>query len=716
MPKSPNPITLFQAKILLITPPLVQLNVPYPATAYLTGFLKQRNYTVNQADLGIELVLEIFSSQGLSKLFNEISENNFELSKNAKHIFALKDSYIQTIDDLIGFLQTKNETLAHRICSSNFLPQASRFAQLADEHWAFGTMGIRDKARYLATLYIEDIGDLINETISPNFKFTKYAEHLAKSATSFDELELNLKKKADFVDKIMLKLLKKHIDEHKPNIIGFSVPFPGNLFAAFRCAQFTKENYPNIHIVMGGGYPSTELRNLSDIRIFDYVDFITLDDGEAPLLQILDYLSGKIQKQELLRTFIMVDGKVSYQNTTIKKDIPHENIAAPDYDGLLLDKYLSVIEVVNPMHRLWSDGRWNKLTLAHGCYWQRCTFCDISLDYIKRYDTAKISTIIDRIKKVVTQTGETGFHFVDEAAPPLLLADLAIELIRRKINITWWTNIRFEAGFTNDLAQLLASSGCIAVSGGIEVASDRLLKLINKGVNLKTLSNSTRNFRDAGIMVHAYLMYGFPGQTEQETIDSLEVVRQFFEHDLINSAYWHLFTATIHSPVGKNPEEFKIMLAENQEGTFANNDLIHIDNVTNHEKFGKGLNKAVYNFMHDIGLDFYMQEWFDFQITETIVDRQLIENYLLVAEKADAEKLNYRVIYIGELPILKKLKKKSQLTFYKKNIIIKIRDEEHVIEWLYQLIQNLKSLTLENKLVELSKDFEEKTERPFNLF
>jgi len=707
---------LNKPKILLITPPLTQLNTPYPATAYLKGFLKQHNDTVCQADLGIELVLELFSAKGLNNIFERIDKGSFELSDNAKHIYALKDKYIQTIDALIGFLQHKNQTIVHRICSRNFLPEASRFAQLADEEWAFGTMGIRDKARYLATLYIEDIGDLIKETVSPNFEFTKYAEHLARSANSFNELESHLQKGADFVDKIMLKLLQKHLDNYQPEIIGFSVPFPGNLYGALRCAQFVKENTPNTQIIMGGGYPTTELRDLKDLRVFNYVDFITLDDGERPFIQILDYLKNKGQIDSLVRTFVKDDGEIRYINNPDFKDFPHSEVGTPDYSDLLLDRHLSVIEVANPMHRLWSDGRWNKLTLAHGCYWHRCTFCDTSLDYIRRYDTTEINTLVDRIEEIVKQTGETGFHFVDEAAPPTLLASLSTELIKRKLNISWWTNIRFEAGFTADLAELLAASGCIAVSGGIEVASDRLLKLINKGVNLKTVSKSTRSFRDAGIMVHAYLMYGFATQTEQETIDSLEVVRQLFEHGLIHSAYWHLFTVTAHSPVGKAPEKFKIKLAAKQKGTFANNDLVHTDTANDHEKFGKGLNKAVYNFMHDIGFDFSMQEWFDFPVKETTVDESLIENYLQIPEKQDTEKLQHRLVYIGELPIMEKQKKKATLSFYSNYETIKIRDTEAVTQWIYQLILDLKGKPSLNKLVDLSESFESKTDMPFSLF
>jgi hypothetical protein len=256
------------------------------------------------------------------------------------------------------------------------------------------------------------------------------------------------------------------------------------------------------------------------------------------------------------------------------------------------------------MHRLWSDGLWNKLTVAHGCYWHRCSFCDTTLDYIKRCDSTPAPVLVDRIEQVMAQTGQTGFHFVDEAAPPAALKELALELLRRKISISWWTNIRFENAFTKDLCRLLAASGCIAATGGLEAASDRLLKLMNKGVTVRQAARACRNFSDAGIMVHAYLMYGFPTQTAQETIDALEIVRQFFQAGLIQSAFWHLFTATVHSDVGNDPGKYHCTIAARPAGRFAKNDLVHEDpSGCDHQSFAPGLNKAVYNFMHGIGMD-----------------------------------------------------------------------------------------------------------------
>ncbi len=709
------------SKLLLITSPLTQLNTPYPATAYLKGFLQQFNYSVSQADLGIELVLKIFSTEGLQKIF-DAADSVQQLSENAQRILALQNEYLQTIETVVNFLQGKNEMLAHRICSLEFLPQAKRFEQANDLEWAFGTMGIRDQARFLATLYIEDIGDFIREAVSPFFAFTRYAEQIARTAISFDPIQKALENPIDLVDSFMIEILDTHIENEQPEVIGFSVPFSGNLYGALRCGKYIKEKYPHIKLIMGGGYPNTELRDLKDIRLFNYIDYLTLDDGEAPVLQLLKYFDKKIEEEELKRTFYKKDNELCYTDSSNISDFEHSDVGTPDYTGLPLDQYLSVIEMANPMHRLWSDGRWNKLTLAHGCYWHRCTFCDISLDYIKRYSATSASQIVDRIEAVIKQTGEMGFHFTDEAAPPALLRDLALELLQRRLNITWWTNIRFEKSFTQDLVRLLAASGCIAVSGGLEVASDRLLKLIKKGTNIKQVSKVTHNFAQAGIMVHAYLMYGFPTQTEQETIDALEVVRQLFEQGVLQSAFWHKFTMTVHSPVGLAPNDFKVVNTGPGQGSFANNDLFHDDpHGANHELFGEGLNKSVYNFMHELGFDEPLQGWFEFPVPKISIPNNLVQSYIEnETSHSDVDKTHHHVVWTGTNPIIEyhhKKKNKCNLIFFFKKGEKRIKTSTETAEWIQSIInktntKNKKFL----KLQEVSEDFTEKTGLDFMPF
>jgi len=263
------------------------------------------------------------------------------------------------------------------------------------------------------------------------------------------------------------------------------------------------------------------------------------------------------------------------------------------------------------MHRLWSSGRWNKLTVARGCYWKKCSFCDVTLDYIARYDAASADLLVDRMAALIAETGQTGFHFVDEAAPPAGLRALAERLLSRKVVATWWGNIRFEKTFTPRLAALLARSGCVALSGGLEVASDRLLERMKKGVTVAQVARVTRALTDAGIMVHAYLMYGFPTETAQETIDSLERVRQLFAEGCLQSAFWHRFAATAHSPIGQRPELFGIRLRPEPAASFARNDLAFDDPTgCDHDRLGAGLRKAVYNYMHGLGLDEDVRSWF----------------------------------------------------------------------------------------------------------
>ncbi|UPQ76575.1 B12-binding domain-containing radical SAM protein [Chryseobacterium nepalense] len=710
--------------LLLITPPFTQLNTPYPATAYIKGFLNTKNISSFQADLGIEVILELFSKNGISNIFNKEIEIS-DISENSQRIFSLRDEYIKTIDQVIYFLQGKIPTLARQICSMNFLPEASRFNQLDDMEFAFGNMGLQDKAKHLATLYLEDLSDYIVENIDPDFGFSRYAERLGKSANSFDELYAKIIGNETFIDKITLKVLNEKLASAQPKLVCFSVPFPGNLYSAFRCAKFIKENYPHIKTAMGGGFPNTELREVKDQRVFEFFDFITLDDGELPIELLYENICHSEQSEEsqFKRTFLIENEKVTYKNNSSRHDYKQADIGTPDYSDLLLDQYISVIEIANPMHSLWSDGRWNKLTMAHGCYWGKCTFCDISLDYIKIYEPVSAKILVDRMEELIRTTGETGFHFVDEAAPPALMREVALEILRRNLVVTWWTNIRFEKSFTRDLCFLLKLSGCVAVSGGLEVASDRLLKLIDKGISVEQVAKVTRNFTEAGIMIHAYLMYGYPTQTVQETVDSLEMVRQLFEMGILQSGFWHQFAMTAHSPVGLNPEEFGVTPIK-QEIYFANNDVDFTDRTgINHGKFSLGLKKSLFNYMHGINFELPLQEWFDFKIPRTTVHPDYIHDALL--ENDDFTfKGNSKIIFLAKNVIAEnriKTKKKynyayTKITVHLKTNIITVDFDELHGAWLIKIfseysVENMKKPTLQ----QLKSDFEENFEN-FELF
>ena len=687
--------------ILLLTPPFTQLNTPYPATVYLKGFLNTRNIRSFQMDLGIEVIGVLFSSNGLQDLFEVAFRMNRMHSANAKRIFALKNEYVATIDAVISFLRGKNATLANRICRTEFLPQASRFDALNDLDWSFGEMGLQDKAKHLATLYLEDLSDFIVECIDEDFGFSRYAERLGMSAGRFDALYEQLLKPCTHLDFIALEILDARLKDVQPKMVGLSVPFPGNVYSALRCAQYIKKNYPGIKVVMGGGFPNTELRRLSDVRVFEFVDYITLDDGELPLeLLVAHCIQPNAEQDDLVplkRTFHPKEGRVFYNNQSPRNDYKQQELGVPDYSDLPLDAYISVMEVTNPMHSLWSDGRWNKLTMAHGCYWGKCTFCDGSLDYIKRYEPIAASLLVDRMEEIIAQTGERGFHFVDEAAPPALMVELALEILRRKVVVSWWTNIRFEKRFTRDVCRLLKASGCIAVSGGLEVASDRLLGLINKGTTVQQVAVVAHNFTREGILVHAYLMYGFPTQTVQETVDSLEMVRQLFENNAIQSGFWHHFALTAHSPIGLNPSAYNLV-PEESNPSFARNDVPFTDRTgIDHTLFGFGLKKSLLNFMNGIGFDLPLQDWFDVAIPPTIVARDFIRDCINTPTLPRLEPSS-RLIWLGGIPasqpitVTKKGKSREMLllTVYGPHQTANIRFEPSKGIWIYECLQEMR--------------------------
>ena len=583
-----------QTDLLLITPPFIQLNTPYPATPCLKAYLQNQSFKVAQLDLSLECTLKLLSSEGLQLMFDNVQIINY--SANARKIILQKNEYIRHIDAVIAFLQSKDISFAYAIVNG-ILPEAQRFNIQQDLEWHFGADGILDKAKFLATLFIEDIGDFISECIDGNFGFSRYAEKICLDIIDFQTIVKELKNNTIITD-IMYKLLDNSIKKYQPKVIGFTIPFPGNLLMALKSSAFIKQNYSHIPIVIGGGFVNTELRNLNEPGLFELVDYVCLDNGELSLLKLLNHIIKG--ESELVRTFKLEKDKITYIHDTSEKDVSYKDCGTPDYEGLALQDYISVYETTNPMHNLWSNGRWNKMALSQGCYWHRCSFCDVSLDYIKRYSSTSSSDLCDRIEAIIKQTGQRGFHFVDEAASTAVLRKLAEEIILRRLSISWWTNIRFESGFTVELCDLLATSGCIAVSGGLEVASDRLLEKMEKGVTIEQVTLVAAAFQSSGIMIHAYLMYGFPTQTAQETIDSLEIVRQLFSLKLINSAFWHRFTMTVHSPIGMNPEKYGVERIPHPEKAFAQNGCNHIDKTgCNHEKFGSGLNKALYNYLHD---------------------------------------------------------------------------------------------------------------------
>ena len=676
--------------ILLLIPPLTQLNTPYPSTAYLTSFLRSHGYRAHQADVGIEMVLALFSQAGLKRVFNIVRDQSIDdLPGEARQMLSLARAYEETIDPVIRFLQGRDPTLSSRICQGTFLPQGPRFSMHhSREHVRDSPGNQTDQAKHMATLYLEDLADLVQATVTPHFALSRYAESIAMQAASYDNLAHALDQPLSLTDEWMIDAMWRHVEQYQPSVVGFSVPFPGNLFGALRMGQQLRLRRRDIKVVLGGGYANTELRRLRDPRVFEVLDFVTLDDGERPFLCLLEYLEGMREETHLCRTFLRTGQVVVFRNGAKESNVAQAEIGTPTYDGLNLDHYISILDTLNPMHRLWSDGHWNKLTVAHGCYWKQCTFCDVGLDYIGRYEVSPGHVLVDRIETLIAETGKRGFHFVDEAAPPVGLKHLALALLERKVTISWWGNVRFEPAFTPDLCRLLAASGCVALSAGLEAACDRLLELVKKGITVDQTVRVVQACRDAGILVHAYLMYALPSETLRETLESLERVRQLFAHELIQSAFWHRFTTTAHSPIGLNPEAYGLQLVGPAFEGFAENDVIHEDGEHVVPSWvGDGLRSALWHYKEGLELTRDVREWFPERTPKPNVPRTWVKRILEADPEEDSSRMERKFVWIGGEPDVDRGKgEQYRITLPNRIMDEEVRLKRGQAEWLLNLI------------------------------
>jgi len=601
-------------RVLLITPPMVQFNTAYPAVPALAAFLRAQGHEVAQEDLSLALALRLFSPSGVTAVERALSRK-FQGKRrpaSVKHFLVHAARIRAAVVDAVRFLQGRAPDLAFHLATPASLPEGPRCVALR---------GLVDGesaeviARHRASLFLDEIADAVREGLDDRFELARYAEHLAADAAGFEPLARALTCRPTLLDRWIDGLAEAAFIAHQPRLVGLTVPFPGALYGAFRIARRMKSLDPRITAVLGGGYVNTELRELGEPRVFDTFDFVAFDDGEIPLLRIVESLADPKSPPALVRTRIRQQGRVVVCSDATAPHLRHRERPAPDFSTLATAGYVAMAESPNPMHRLWTERPWIKLTLAHGCYWHRCAFCDTSLDYIRSYDPADAATVVGWMERTMADTGLAGFHFVDEAAPPALLGQLSRLILDRGLHVEWWANIRFEKKFDPELAQVMARAGCLAMSGGLECAHDRLLALMDKGITTAQAAEAMRALSGAGILVHAYLMYGYPTQTAQETVDALEFVRGLFASGYVHSAYWHRFALTAHSPAFRDQSKLRLRILDAREAAFSRNE-IPFDEPGRPDPgaFGEGLRRAVYNFMHGVGLTSDVRTWFDFRV------------------------------------------------------------------------------------------------------
>ncbi len=634
-------------KIAMVIPPAVDLNTPYAAAPRLAGWLQHLGHEVVSLDLSLEIFLRVFSLAGLQRMFDAINPST--VKNEYRSVYDNRDRYIAIIDDAIAVLQQRDMAAVYRITVGNYLPEGPHFRRpdVVLSRQRAGLWSHGDLARHLVSVMCADLTELFKETISMHFGMHRYAYKLGWTSGSYTPIAEELERPPNVYEQMLFELAEERFPRDI-DLACFTCPFPGNLMGSLLLGKWMATERPNTKRALGGGFPSTELRQLEEPRVFDVVDYVVIDDGEIPLRQICARLQGETDAP-LANTFVREGDRVVFHKGEYEP-IPFKDYPTPSYEGFLLGRYIHFIYRENIVQRA-SEGTWLKLTAAHGCYWKKCTFCDISLPYIADYDPMPAQQLADHMDRLHEQTGLSGFHFTDEAAPPALLVNLALELLRRKRSYHWWGNIRYDSAFEPDRCKLLAAAGLIMVTGGIETASDAVLEKIEKGVNVAQLVKVLQAFTEASIGTHGYLMYGFPGETTLDAINGLEVLRQLLRANLLHSGFYHQLSVTAHAPLGRKPELFNIRLKPETHRGFARNQLPfeYLDDVYRSEKIFECLVEAMEYYQRGRALDAPVHEFFKgIPVPAPTVKDTFVEETLSLPHPG--AKVRNRLVWLGGVP------------------------------------------------------------------
>ncbi len=634
--------------VTIITPPLVQLNSPYPSGAYLSAFFKEFGHNAFWHDLSIELYYSIFSKKGLTKLFalsekdalkladNSEKQGDWNTAFNLRRYISTKDAWIKWIDVINAVLCGKAREKEHQFLFSPYAPRGSRMENFLS---TISHEPSVDDVRFLCTYALADLADYITAVFDSEFSLIRYAEHLTVDERDFAAVEKGLS--SPVLENFYKPVLEeKFADAECPDLLCISIPFAGTFLSALYTAKYFRERFgKKVFISFGGGFVNTELRDAKATALGNYIDGISYDRGYGAYKSLFENSGLTIQAAQTTKTAQQLYKFRLFTENAVIEPLWHDEKTeqfeaemttkiVPDYSAIDFSRYPRVCDDKNNMHRLWTDGAWIKAYLAHGCYWHKCAFCDTKLDYVCGYKSVDVERLYKGLLAAAESKNVYGIHFVDEALPPVSLAKFGLLNAQNGSRLYFWGNVRFEKAFTKDLAAFLSCCGLGGVSAGLEVATGSGLKNINKGTDIEAIVSACAAFKEAGVLVHAYMIYGFWNDTPQTIIDSMETLRQFFEAGLLDSAFWHKFVLTANSTVfskwqkGEQPDLHPII--PEKKSIFANNNL-HFKGENKYDKFGVPLENALDSWMHGEKIEMKVTKWFDFDVPTPTVPKDYIE-------------------------------------------------------------------------------------------
>jgi hypothetical protein len=509
-------------EIVLLAPPFSASPNPYISLPTLMGWLNKEGIPSHFLDLARDLEEALLSPEAIIDAYNRSAETFLALNDKT----SLRPSEVMHIAGL-QMLLIKMAGV-YELWKKEGFRQADRKLLLelvSAPHWPRSILKVFD-------------------TIECCSQYNLYSsQDLVRSGTD-----------AFFFTPALTDLILRQVDGEKTLIVGIAVVFDQQVIPAMQCARIIKEHFPEIHVTLGGPFVTIHLRELRNQEFFQYVNSLILDEGEAPLVALHAALLEEEPRLDAVPNLVWCNEQGVVVRNKSAPFVDLARIPAPDYQRCGLAKY--------------PDATNMRLTvrLSKGCYWKRCAFCRVNLSICRNYCQPDAEVMYRTLCEVIDATGVTSYNFSDESCAPEILEQISEMLCREGRQIAWTFHTRIDRNrLTRRRVEKFRDAGCTGFTVGIETYNNRLLKLLNKGIDEEEIEFVLHDIRGI-VPVNAYMMLGIPTETEEEHRRSLEKIVQFKKDGLLAAFHYSLFQLTSGSLMWQRPHRYGIRKVDNPDG------------------------------------------------------------------------------------------------------------------------------------------------------
>lgn len=517
-------------KIMLVFPPDWYPSEPYLSLPTLTAVLRPAGHEVIQKDVNLEMYDWFFSGDFLRRVLKRVPAQLDRLRKLSR-TRELDEVEVQLQLALCELTRQRIAELTEQVERAKRIVRGPDFYDAEQLEWAINVF--RTVTATISLVYAP--ARICMPPMETDLSYKVYSS--AEVLDAVCDTQVNVYR--DVFDHI----LKPAIEAERPDVIGISIVLQQQLFSSMTFCAMIKEQFPSIHVTIGGN-TVTRLRDvLPDTpTLFALFDSAIVYEGETAFVRLVEAL-GNGGDLSAIPNLIHRDASGIHTSALTSA----EDMAAlppPDFDGLPLEKYFVPDRVLPYL-------------ATRGCYWGRCEFCDHGEGYTAGYRTKKLEQIIEEIRHVGDRYGTRHFHFTDESYPPALFRKLTRRLVETGMNIAWTTHMRFEKSLLDDAVwKDAAASGCRYLHMGFESGNERVLRLMDKATTGEVIRRSLELSAGAGIWNHVMGFFGFPGETREEARSSIQFLEDHKE--LVHSIGFGTFDLSKHTPVAKHPEKFGV--------------------------------------------------------------------------------------------------------------------------------------------------------------